>query len=215
MKCGNRGLDYTCIVPEFSAFVEEVQSKWTEFSLQKFTISYEWEGKDICLCDDSDFALYILRSKGVPVNVKNCCKGFSSFNLEESLSLANVKEIVMDNSKFTQDDFDVDDCQVATIISHTIDDLVCRIPVFGPIDVAQETSVREFIGPVLLAAVRIAKEVKIQSELNINGSCGNGPVDYALLYKDFCIVITEAEKDDLLKGLTQNLAQVASAREDY
>jgi hypothetical protein len=43
----------------------------------------------------------------------------------------------------------------------------------------------------------------------------NGPVDYALLYKKFSIVVTEAKKDDIVDGQAQNIAQLVSSREDF
>ena len=42
-----------------------------------------------------------------------------------------------------------------------------------------------------------------------------GPLDYAILYKEFYIVIAEAKKDNLDSGIVQNLAQMMASRETY
>ena len=94
--------------------------------------------------------------------------------------------------------------------------ILCKIPIFGLIEAAQsDAAISELIGPVLVAAARIFDDIKTVSEKQITGSEGNGPIDYGLVYKDFNIVISEEKKDDITKGLGQNVAQLAAGREDY
>jgi hypothetical protein len=75
--------------------------------------------------------------------------------------------------------------------------------------------VREFISPVLLASAKIAGNVKLAAELNILGKKAYGHLDYAILYKMFFLLITEAKNDDINHGVMQNIGQLLAARDEY
>lgn len=86
---------------------------------------------------------------------------------------------------------------------------------YDPISECAESSVREFISTVILACAKISKDVRLVADREIIGKRGNGPVDYAMLYKNYFIIITEAKRDDLEKGVVQNLAQLIASREEF
>jgi hypothetical protein len=153
--------------------------------------------------------------EGVPLafQVVSDCRGFSDFTRDEALSYAGVR--IVTHEKFPVSTFDENDEFISKVLEHAVQDVLCKLPIYGPVIVAQEASTREFIGPVLVAAARISGAVKIVAEKKIVGFRGNGPVDYAMVYQDFNIVITEAKKENLNDGITQNIAQLIGAREDY
>ena len=187
---------------------------------KSFKIGHKTAGDSsiILFATDQQIAVY-LDSAGALVTfwVASDCKGFSEFNLAEAVAYARATdEPILDDTQFPSEIFTDNDTAIKRILDHAVQDMICKIPIFGPISEAQnEASVRELIGPVLVAAARIADEIKLVCERKITGSRGAGPVDHAVVYKKFNVVITEAKKDDITSGLGQNIAQLVSAREDY
>jgi hypothetical protein len=188
---------------------------------KSFKIGHKTAGDSSILsfATDQQLAVY-LASAGAVITfwVASDCKGFSEFNLAEAVAYARATddEPIVDDTQFPSEDFTDNETAIKGILDHAVRDMMCKIPIFGPISEAQnEASVRELIGPVLVAAARIADEIKLVCERKITGSRGAGPVDYAVVYKKFNVVITEAKKDNINSGLGQNIAQLVSAREDY
>jgi hypothetical protein len=169
--------------------------------------------------NDADLALYAhSTSEPITLWIASECKGFREFKLAEAVEYAGAdrSEPDIDDTLFPSEDFPDDDATINGILDHAVQDIMCKIPIFGPISAAQnEASVRELIGPVLVAGARIAGDIRLVNEKYVTGSRGAGPVDYAALYKNFNVVITEAKKDSLETGLGQNIAQIVSAREEY
>jgi hypothetical protein len=192
---------------------------FSECIQRSFKIGYKTtaESSITSFATDQQLAAY-LETTGPDITfwVVSGCKGFSEFNLEEAVEYARAAEDpITDDTQFPSEDFTNDDT-IKGILDYAVQDMMCKIPIFGPISEAQnEASVRELIGPVLVAAARIAGGIKLVCEKKITGSRGAGPVDYAVVYKKFNVVITEAKKDNLTGGLGQNIAQLVSAREDY
>ena len=150
--------------------------------------------------------------------IESISKGFHAFTLAEALSDAGAtgEYPITDNSKFPIAAYDDDDDVIKPYLEHAFVDAKWRRDLYGPIENAQsETTVRELIGPILVAAAKIATDIKLVCEKPIMGSRGNGPVDYAAVYKDYNVVITEAKKNDVTSGLGQNIAQIKAGREDY
>jgi len=102
------------------------------------------------------------------------------------------------------------------VIEHALEDLHYKNMFYGPITTCvAEASVKEYISSVLLACARITGDVKLFAELDIAGRKGSsGPLDYAILYKQFFLIITEAKKDQLELGVIQNIAQLVASREE-
>ena len=81
---------------------------------------------------------------------------------------------------------------------------------------SNECSVREYIGPLLIGALLLLEGVaKLQVEKTKSGSLGNGSVDYVMIYRKFCIVLTKAKKLQVSEGVAQNIAQLVASREAY
>ncbi|CAG8660377.1 23737_t:CDS:2 [Dentiscutata erythropus] len=89
--------------------------------------------------------------------------------------------------------------------------------VFEKVNVNEATT-REFISVILVNAVNHVKEnndatAKLMVEVNIKGSHGYSPLDYAVLLCKHFILIMEAKPLEAEKGIAQNLAQMHSAAE--
>jgi hypothetical protein len=82
-----------------------------------------------------------------------------------------------------------------------------------------ECIMREFIGPILIGAIRLlgaVSGIKIKSEHKIEGTRGRGPVDYDILFHLFHIVVCEAKNGkDVVDGIPQNGAQLVASREVF
>lgn len=208
-----------------------VQECCEEFSIKSFSLSYRSDGAAVTssptkgmsrIFNDEDIYLYINSTTplaDLKFSIESECKGFNEFTLEQALTYAgasNVSEPTQDDKKFPRADFDENDVGIKAILDQATAEIICRIPIFGPLTAAKnEASVRELLGPVLVAGARICQDIRIISEKRIVGSRGNGPVDYDMLYKNFNIVITEAKKDSVENGICQNIAQLVGGREDY
>ena len=131
------------------------------------------------------------------------------------LKWAGINKIMRDDRHFGSMNVDLDNPFHAEVIQHALVDLMYKNELYGPItDCAEASSVREYISPVILACAKFAGDVKLSAERKITGKKGNGPLDYAMLYKDFFLLITEAKKDNLNHGVIQNLGQLVASREE-
>ena len=91
-----------------------------------------------------------------------------------------------------------------------------RLEVFGLFDTS-ECTMREFIGPVLIGAIRLMgdRRIKIESDQIIEGRRGRGPVDYDVVLRHFHIVVCEVKNGaDVISGIPQNGAQLLASREN-
>lgn len=87
-----------------------------------------------------------------------------------------------------------------------------RLRKVHPIEYGNETTKRSYINPIVIAASMLSPEVTFQEELKIEGPFANGPVDYAFMYKEAIICVTEAKNESMEHGLRQNIAQLAATR---
>jgi hypothetical protein len=115
-------------------------------------------------------------------------------NKTDVFNWAGIGDIIEDNSHF--EDFPTIDLETVLkckVIEHALEDLHYKNKFYGPIITGcmeEAASVREYISSVLLACARITGDVKLFAELEIVGRKGSGPLDYAILYKKFFLLIT-------------------------
>ena len=201
-----------------SSLRESVCEKFPEFGVTAFILRWD-DAQGALIESDSNIALYLTsHGRDLTVFIEIACKGFGQFTIKDALSYAGATGVspIVDNQKFVSAGYHDDDDTIKPLLDDAFREIMARIPVFGPVDRMQnESTVREFITPILLAAARIAKDIRLVCEKTISGSKGNGPVDYVAEYKEFNVVITEAKKDNVDTGLGQNIAQLVSSREDY
>ncbi|CAG8792454.1 6171_t:CDS:2, partial [Gigaspora rosea] len=80
-----------------------------------------------------------------------------------------------------------------------------------------EPTVREFTSPFLTTAVVILKKnqhnLKLNAEINLQGSRGFGPVDYSIESDGMLVVVIEVKNEDFNQGTAQAFAQMHSAVE--
>ena len=156
-----------------------------------------------------------LRNGNCKIKIESCAVGFSKIKRSDVLDWAGVNEIEDDDSYFEDNILDLENEEIKNIIDHVVRHIQYTDGVYGPIVRCLENSVREYIGAVLLACALIAGEIKMSAEKSICGKRAYGPLDYVMLYKKFFLLITEAKKDDMIGGTTQNLAQLVASREQY
>jgi hypothetical protein len=75
-----------------------------------------------------------------------------------------------------------------------------------------EMTRRVYIDPLLIAAARVAGNIKMEVQRNFENQDLNGPVDYTFKFGEHMICVTEGKKDNLEAGVVQNLAQLVAVR---
>ena len=153
-------------------------------------------------------------------------RGFSNFKEYEAIEMAKLGVLKIgdiDKSKPPAfvDFFVSNDTLQAAETLIVCNELQRRVEYFD-LEENSEYTMREFISPILLGALELygkfnelkKSELKLVCEMKVSGSAGNGPVDYIVTYKKTNIILTEAKKDEIDKGVVQNLCQqVASVQE--
>ena len=158
-------------------------------------------------------------------------KGFSKFKYsqEEALSsigsLFNKLEFIpRDNSRFPQVDWseNLSEVDFNTILSRVTEDIMYRNEVIDR-NLASEYTMREFIGPILVGALRLvliflkktgnSGRLSLICEKIIVGLHAHGPVDYVVVFDYLDIILTEAKKLEILQGVIQNLLQQRASQE--
>ena len=190
-----------------------VRKRFIEFEVADFKLL--WASTGAPIESEAQLAVHLLADK-ISLLIESDCLGFSDFTLPRALAYAGVSEAITNDSKFPVATYDDSDIEINEVLEHAFRDVKYKIPIFGPIEYAQsETTIRELIGPMLVAAAGIAKKIRLQCEMWITGRKGTGPVDYAAIYNTFSVMITEAKKNDVPAGLRQNIAQIVAGRDVY
>ena len=181
-----------------------VKETWEEFDIAEF---------DMLVANEKLSAEATLNFP-LTVTVKSRSQGFASFTRSMALSYAKVQRIdLLEEKEGTSSfphAFDIkDDCPT---LLHAVNDLELKHKLYNPLDEGCEYTRREFISAIVVLAATLAG-VKLACEEKIEGSLGNGPVDWVALYQEYRFCITEGKKDNLSHGVTQNLAQLAAVGE--
>jgi hypothetical protein len=104
----------------------------------------------------------------------------------------------------------------SSVLAAVVQELEARLEVFD-LSETTECIMREFIGPVLVGAIRLLgadSGIKMRSEYKVVGKRGRGPLDYDLLFKLFHVIVCEAKNGkDVVDGIPQNTAQLVACRE--
>ena len=193
-----------------SSFREKLFDHWDD--LVRVDFSLHGAGSEIN--NDEKFASILVAKTDSTITVKSHAEGFSTLKEGAVFKWAGINNLIPDDGHFGSMNVDLDNPLHAEVIQHALVDLVYKNELYGPITNCAEASVREYISAVILACAKIAGDVKLSAERKITGKKGYGPLDYAMLYKDFFLLITEAKKDNLNHGVIQNLGQLVASREE-
>lgn len=194
----------------FAELSNEILNKWKSLVQVDFTIL-----ADEKLIENDDDIKQFLQDNNRILKVEVLSVGFSTIESDEVIKWARISGVEEDNSMFQDAVIDESDTRVKEIIDHTVAQLKFTDALYGPIAECAEASVREYISAILSAAAGIAQGVKLSAEKKITGRKASGPLDYSMIYKDFFVVVAEAKKDNLEKGVVQNVAQLVASRENY
>jgi hypothetical protein len=149
-------------------------------------------------------------------------RGFSYYGLhkDEALELLNLKHnaVVEDPEAFPLDTRVSEDIYV-TQASICQQEIARRAAIFlaGASINSTEYTMREFISPVLIAAVTCASTVvsklSMLCEKAVIGRKAQGPVDYVVYAGLLCLLLGEAKLKDMAAGVFQNYVQQLAAVE--
>ena len=205
-------LDFS--IHSFDDLPKLVDEVWSEFSFTRLSVK--------CVQNEAvvkNLSEVVEGSRLYLVAIQT--KGFSSFSGTEALVYAklNIRDIAsvgVANDQFG-DLTSLVESQLTKQVDIVAEELLRKVAVLSLIT-ASETTMREFMSPVLIAALLLMENndhLKMHCELPITGEGGNGPVDYVITYNSFDIVLTEAKKLDIAAGMAQNIAQQVASREDF
>ncbi|KAK9803164.1 hypothetical protein WJX72_006924 [[Myrmecia] bisecta] len=162
----------------------------------------------------------------VELKLKLLSKGFSDFTRADGLEYLGFSRSYEINeaaeTEFTAEEL-ADDAAVngqtstfGSLLQHFAEDLCLRRSALGcPETKPSEQTRREIISPVFVLAVLLMTGMRLVAEARVQGSLGNGPLDYAVIWEAFKVLISECKKERLEDGEGQALAQTAAAREEY
>ncbi|KAK9807772.1 hypothetical protein WJX72_008819 [[Myrmecia] bisecta] len=162
----------------------------------------------------------------VDLKLKLLSKGFSDFTRADGLEYLGFSRSYEINeaaeTEFTAEEL-ADDAAVngqtstfGSLLQHFAEDLCLRRSALGcPETKPSEQTRREIISPVFVLAVLLMTGMRLVAEARVQGSLGNGPLDYAVIWEAFKVLISECKKERLEDGEGQALAQTAAAREEY
>ena len=194
-----------------SSFTEKLLDHWDDLVRVDFSL-HNSAGSEIN--NDEKVASVLVAKTDSTIVVRSHAEGFGTLKEGTVLKWAGINKIMRDDRHFGSMNVDLDNPFHAEVIQHVLVDLMYKNELYGPITDCAEASVREYISAVILAGAKIAGDVKLSAERKITGKKGYGPLDFAMLYKDFFLLITEAKKDNLNHGVIQNLGQLVASREE-
>lgn len=151
-------------------------------------------------------------------------KCYSDWKIDEVLTDIYRRETSMPEVEIQHLDMDSLDlpesCPQLSVeeLNGMVEQLRMRKNVFKDVN-NNEATAREYISVILIYAVNFIiknhdKSATLKAEVNLMGTHGYGPLDYAVLLQAFYILITEAKSNQTIrKGIAQNLAQISSAAE--
>jgi hypothetical protein len=93
---------------------------------------------------------------------------------------------------------------------HCIENLKEKLRAFGDAG-KNEAYAREFISPVLIAAVLLAPDTRLDVETSVIGEDDGGHVDYSILKGNELVCISEAKNSYMNEGTAMNLMQCNGA----
>jgi hypothetical protein len=198
------------------ALILIILNQWEDDLLRvDFALRYERTKGAVVEITNDETLIVFLKSDSSVIKIESLATGFSKLKETDVKDWAHISEIFTNDVLFDSVPLDENIPAVKDIIDHAMRDLQYKDQLYGPISDCLEASVREYISAILTAAAMITGHVKLSAEKNITGKRGNGPLDYAMIYKKFFLLITEAKRDQLRVGIVQNLAQLIASREEY
>lgn len=94
---------------------------------------------------------------------------------------------------------------------HCLENLKEKLSAFGERYGKNEARAREFISPILIAAVLLAPGTRLDVETSVTGEDDLGHVDYSILKGNELVCISEAKKSEMGEGIAMNLMQCKGA----
>lgn len=196
----------------YSSIKQQISKLWNGLETEDFSIT----------CGSNDLNelenLYSVLKNNPTINVKSNCLPFTAYDtFDKARSIADIIETepLVDDNIFTPLE---DITRINEFTDIVFDELRRRLIVYDLNNTNNsEFTKREFIGPVLVAAIILmdCSNIKMFSERKIVGKFGNGPLDYDIIYNQFHVCVVEAKKENLGQGIYQNIAQLVACRNDF
>lgn len=136
--------------------------------------------------------------------MESLVKPFSSFKAGDGLGLLGLGMIIPEDDAAFEEELMPMDQQllpllqttlslqtVSDLMDHLGKDLALRFIESDATEIPREAVRRELISPLIFAACAMVSGVRVLAELPVNGLRGRGNVDWALVFRNFSIVVVE------------------------
>lgn len=201
-------------VLSFEMLESEIQKRWKPCELMKFKLIYKsGDGAEKEIQNFQD--LLTLKLNEINLKLVSACFGFSNYKSKphDATKAAHFKypdlTIIQSNdTPFITTTFDalLQDKTVLAEATQVQIEIERRCSLIDMTAVSEYT-MREFISPILIGALKLVNGVSMMCEKRIVVMSGCGPVDYVMVYQNLNIVLTEAKKEDIEAGMNQNIVQ--------
>ena len=203
---------------DLNLLVSEVQLKWPAFKIMEFELTFANPSTNT-IDVVTPASLQLHNNQTLNITIKSRCLGFSDYAKKKSAALDVAGVSFVDSSLIL-----TDDSVFPLTAESAIEDAAKEVQIeltkrARAIDLEEacEYTKREFISPLLIAAVCVCnvseKLISMICEKSVVGKHGRGPIDCALLFKRIFVLLTEAKNTDLEGGQAQNIVQQESCRE--
>lgn len=187
-------------------FMDLVASHWN-LNQSKFNIF-----SDSTPYTESSWAELAEQTFPVSVILRVDILGFSDWTMKRIIELYGITEIPTVENLFEPKEAPSLESETDIVVQELLRRIKCVKQ-----DGATESTMREFISPVLIAAVNMCNTIDLEfrAEYPIKGWTGKGPVDYDFLYKRFHICVAEAKKGQIAEAIPQNFGQLICSRDEF
>jgi hypothetical protein len=200
---------------DLNSLVSGIQLKWSAFKIMEFELTFT---NTTDVVTQASLQLHN-NQQTFNITIKSCCLGFSDYANKKSAALDVAGVAVVDPSLLLTDD-NVFPLTVESVVENAAEEVQIELAKRARainLEEACEYTKREFISPLLIAAVCVCnvsgKLISMICEKLVVGKHGRGPIDYALMFKRIFVLLTEAKNTDLEGGQAQNVVQQESCRE--
>lgn len=233
---------------DFSTVCEQFEQQWKFLKAAAFNVTFQISLKDIwSITNEEEWQEFLssisnkqmrIRLRAVPIG-----KSFSGWNglsfidlqpvLKKCLGvdLAGAAGVPVDASVFQSEDISADRVILAnTTYSQLIDSIVVELSLkmaaMPTVANGLEISQRDFISPILVAAVLVArvlgpeapatardKDLLLQPEYHIIGSEAWGPIDYVIYFCRLVLIVAEAKRHNLDQAWGQLVMEISASRD--
>ncbi|RIB06897.1 hypothetical protein C2G38_2215952 [Gigaspora rosea] len=183
----------------------------------RFSRENDKNSEELEFTDDQSFQEYlqfcvINSSFSLKVQVYTLQKAFSEWKLGTVCDLFELPSDFQEFSKFSCGIDSLEDSKAVKLLKHLYEDLkLCQKAIHGKLEATNS----KFVEPFLVIATSIFDgKIKLYPEHNIQGTYGQGPLDFCLYLKGIIVGVVKVKKDNFDQDVAQTAMQLHCSLEE-